>query len=129
MKRTALTRRKAIRRTSPMKRGRKLSRYAKRPRDTEFMLWVKTLLCSVEEERPCADLEPEPCAGPVEADHAGARGLGQKCSDRECIPLCSAHHRQRTDHSGTFKHVSREDERAWRSRAIARTQAMWAERL
>ncbi len=28
-----------------------------------------------------------------EAAHVGERGLGQKCSDRETIPLCAAHHR------------------------------------
>jgi len=30
----------------------------------------------------------------VEAAHIGRRGLGQKSSDREAIPLCSAHHRE-----------------------------------
>ena len=29
----------------------------------------------------------------VEAAHVGERGLGQKCSDRETIPLCARHHR------------------------------------
>ena len=28
-----------------------------------------------------------------EAAHVGDRGLGQKCSDRETIPLCAEHHR------------------------------------
>lgn len=30
---------------------------------------------------------------PTEAAHVGDRGLGQKCSDREAIPLCERHHR------------------------------------
>ncbi len=29
----------------------------------------------------------------TEAAHVGERGLGQKCSDRETIPLCVLHHR------------------------------------
>ena len=29
----------------------------------------------------------------TEAAHVGERGLGQKCSDREVIPLCAEHHR------------------------------------
>lgn len=29
----------------------------------------------------------------TEAAHCGDRGLGQKCSDRETIPLCAWHHR------------------------------------
>lgn len=31
--------------------------------------------------------------GISEAAHVGERGLGQKCSDRETIPLCVEHHR------------------------------------
>ncbi len=34
---------------------------------------------------------------PSEAAHAGERGLGQKCSDRETIPPCAAHHRTGPD--------------------------------
>lgn len=30
----------------------------------------------------------------VEAAHVGVRGLGARCSDREVLPLCSAHHVQ-----------------------------------
>ena len=33
----------------------------------------------------------------VEAAHVGARGLGQKCSDREALPMCPAHHRTGPD--------------------------------
>lgn len=35
--------------------------------------------------------------GPTEAAHVGARGLSQKCSDRETIPLCARHHRTGSD--------------------------------
>jgi hypothetical protein len=30
---------------------------------------------------------------PTECAHVGRRGLGQKCSDHECLPLCRKHHR------------------------------------
>ena len=30
----------------------------------------------------------------VECAHVGRRGYGQKCSDRETLPLCSLHHVQ-----------------------------------
>ena len=120
-------RRTPLRRKTPL-RSRRRSRYARRERDTTFMLFVKTLLCSVEEERPDADREPTACYGPVEADHMGARGLGRKADDRTCAPLCRQHHRERGDHSGSFKHLTRDQVRAWRARAIARTQTMWNER-
>jgi hypothetical protein len=43
------------------------------------------------------------CSGPIEADHAGRRGLSRKADDRTCIAICRLHHRQRTDFSGPFK--------------------------
>lgn len=30
---------------------------------------------------------------PTEVAHVGLRGLGQKCSDLETLPLCTEHHR------------------------------------
>jgi hypothetical protein len=30
----------------------------------------------------------------IEAAHVGRRGMGQKCSDLETLPLCSLHHRE-----------------------------------
>ncbi len=35
----------------------------------------------------------------TEAAHCGDRGLSQKCSDREALPLCGEHHR-----TGKFSH-------------------------
>lgn len=49
------------------------------------MAWIRTLSCSV---RGCACRD-------VEAAHVGQRGYGQKCHDREAIPLCGIrHHRE-----------------------------------
>lgn len=33
----------------------------------------------------------------TEAAHVGARGLSQKCSDREALPICKDHHTERRD--------------------------------
>jgi hypothetical protein len=111
-----------------MRRRRGSTKYSRRTRDFEFMGFVKTLLCSVEEEWPNVDQRPTDCGGEIEADHMGDRGLGQKADDRTCAPMCTWHHRERTDHTGSFKHVTRDHERGWRSRAIARTQTLFAER-
>jgi len=35
--------------------------------------------------------------GPSDPDHVGSRGVGQKCSDLLCVPLCRPCHRARTD--------------------------------
>lgn len=36
-------------------------------------------------------------ATPTEAAHVGERGLSQKCSDREALPICRDHHTERRD--------------------------------
>jgi hypothetical protein len=118
--------RSPLKRKRPMRRTKR-SAYARRPRDTAFMLWVKTLLCAVEEEWPLFPVKPTPCDGVIEADHMGARGLGRKADDSTCVPMCSNHHRERSDHAGTFRAMTKEQLRTWRGRAMLRTQTLWAE--
>lgn len=128
MKRTKPLRQRTALRRSPMRRGAKRSKYARRERHWDFMSFVRGLLCSVEEDRPDPDHDPTPCSGEIEADHAGRRGIGQKADDRTCIPMCSGHHRERTDHSWSFKHLNQEQLRAWIARQILRTTTLWTER-
>jgi hypothetical protein len=77
---------------TPLKRSRKpIARKRAKPRrgplrDPAYLDWIR--------QQPCAAPDCD-CARrlPVESAHVGERGLGQKCSDRETIPLCAAHHR------------------------------------
>lgn len=129
VKRVALARRTSlgrgkITRKAPIRRGRKRSAYATRERDTQRMLFVKTLPCAVRDGVPWAT-HHTPCSSVVEADHAGARGVGRKASDDTVIPLCSQHHRERTDHSGTFKHATQAELREWLSKQIAETRGLY----
>jgi hypothetical protein len=60
------------------------------PRDPSYLAWIR--------RQPCAVCRIWKCPGRVvfgniEAAHVGLRGLGQKCSDRQVIPLCVNHHR------------------------------------
>lgn len=110
------------------KSPKRKSKYARRERDIDYMLWVKTLPCLL------AGLEGAgPCSSVVEADHAGIRGIGQKAPDNTCIPLCSTHHLDRGAHTGYFRFSStgekrtREWTRKWREDAISSTQALHAE--
>src|ERR1700761_2541628 len=51
--------------------------------DEKYKAWIRKQACV--------------CCGTrryVEAAHVGMRGMGQKCSDYETLPLCSAHHVQ-----------------------------------
>lgn len=97
-----------------MLRGKRKSSYALRTRDMDYMGWVKRL--------PCLLAYYSPCEGAVEADHAGPRALGRKAHDSTCIPLCTKHHRERTDYHGLFWGWDGHRMREWCDRAIAATQ-------
>lgn len=111
--------RSPIKRTA-MKRGTRRSSYARRERDMAFMGWVKL--------QPCLLADEGGCEGVVEADHAGERGLGRKAPDDTCIPLCTGHHRHRTDYSGPFRGWTGVQMRAWLNDAIERTRARFERR-
>jgi len=77
--------------------------------DREYMGWIRDLpciVCVIErglflERFRHRNLLPVPPAcfdtRRTEAAHVGQRGIGQKCSDRETIPLCREHHREGKD--------------------------------
>jgi len=52
-------------------------------RNAAYLRFVRTQICCVPGCRNWI----------TEAAHVGARGLGQRCSDREAIALCQKHHR------------------------------------
>lgn len=115
-------RRSPLKRSAPLARGTRLRarrpepRRSERQRDVAWMLRVKLL--------PCAARELGGCEGVIEADHAGRRPLGRKCNDDECIPLCTLHHRQRTDFSGPFKAWTKQEMREWLELHVALTQTV-----
>lgn len=116
-----------------MRRRKGSTSYSRRERDFDFMGFVKQQPCVVHVLPPpfytsSPRAKATPCSGEVEADHQGAHGLGQKAADDTCVPLCMQHHRERTDHSGTFRSFTRDEARSWRALAIAHTQANWATR-
>lgn len=94
------------RRATPRRSGRVL--------DPDFMAWVRGQSCLL--------AHVGGCQGRVEADHAGPRPLGRKASDDTTIPLCTGHHRQRTDARGYFAGFSAAAMREWCAVAIANTQ-------
>ena len=126
MRRTPLRRgTKPLRRLTRLK-ARGDTAYRRRERDFPFMGWVKKQTCMVR-ELPPSDVKTF-CSGPIEADHMGARGIGQKADDKTCVPMCRGHHGERHAHAGTFKPLQRTELRAWRTEAITRTQAAWEKR-
>lgn len=90
-------------------------RRSSRVRDRQYVEIVRSLPCVLQ-------ASGEGCVYPLEVDHLGQRGLGQKSSDRETGPLCRKHHRERTDRTGYFKGWSNERMREWCDQVIKLTQ-------
>jgi len=109
-----------LRRRTRLRPKRSTPRRSDRQRDPSYLEEVRGL--------PCVLATTGECQGRIEADHAGWRPFGRKCSDDEAIPLCTLHHRQRTDYAGAFKGMTGETMRAWADSAIWRTRAAlgWA---
>jgi hypothetical protein len=57
-------------------------------RDTRYLAWIRT--------QPCIICPPWK-RSQIEAAHVGPRGVGQKCSDRQTVPLCLRHHQTGRD--------------------------------
>src|SRR5262245_2971285 len=91
-----------------------MSEYSERDRDYDRMRWVKT--------QPCMWRDLSRCAGVVEADHGGRRPLSHKAPDDTCVPCCTLHHRQRTDCSGPFRYLTRDEMRMLLDAEIERMQ-------
>lgn len=138
---TPLRSRSSLRRTKRINPKRRAPRRSGRERDRAYLLKVKGLPCilaprlrvvateSWQDQRKATMLTSflcgvlTTCEGPIEADHAGRRPLGRKCSDHEAIPLCRKHHRERTDAAGYFRGWIASLMRVWLDLAIASTQA------
>src|SRR5690606_35074481 len=99
--------------------------YRSRERDYAFMGWVRRQPCIVRELPPDLNRITR-CGGRVEADHLGERALGRKADDRTCAPMCSQHHRERSDHHGAFFALDRAALRSWRARVLEVIAARWA---
>lgn len=76
-------------------------------KDKAYLEWIRNQLCCVcarDGERALEEAIAE--RGPrrhvrqltsTEAANVGERGLSQKCSDREALPICKDHHTERRD--------------------------------
>ena len=126
-RRAPMRRGKPLRRTKRLTSKRSTSSYARRERNRPFMDFVRAQPCSVLVDAP----DPQritPCGGRIEADHLGERGLSHLADDETTAPMCTDHHDQRTNHFGAFRNLNKTQVRAWRARAIDRTQAAWSAR-
>ena len=144
MKRTPIRRKTGLRRNAIQRAidsfkisHRSMTKHARRPRAFDFMGWVKRQPCTVALAFEAlhrhvgytrgVSLPDLKCEGAVEADHAGNRfrdGDGTRAFDRTCIPLCSKHHRQRTDYRGIFSNFTSGMMRDWCDEAVRLTHGL-----
>lgn len=120
--------RKPLRRGKPL-RAKRWGIKPRRPRrldkpqsDPARLEWVRGETCAVWWRVS----RRYPCEGRTEACHEGPKpGMSMKCDDAQTMPMCTAHHRQWTDHVGMFKGWSKERRRAWADERIAETTARY----
>lgn len=126
MRRTALKRSTPLKRRTRIKPKRAKVRRSSRSRDRAYLLFVKHLPCSafVYGNAPALG-----CDGPVEAHHAGYRGLGQKSSDYEAIPLCRKHHGAWHGGVSPFFAWGKGLRRAWAAHVISQCLAAYEGRI
>jgi hypothetical protein len=104
------------------------SKYKDRPRNYDYMAFVKTLLCAAETYAMPWEPNDTPCYGAIEADHMGKRPVGRKADDLTCGPLCTQHHTERGAHTGVFKYANKAQLREWMDGVVEQTQALYRAR-
>ncbi len=109
VKRSELKRKTRIKR-SWIRRKPRPNKYNTRPRDLEYMGFVKALRCC-----RCG-------GGPCEAHHSGDRAYSRKAEDRTCIPLCEPCH---TGISKLNEFLDKAARREWIDEMIAQTQSLF----
>lgn len=62
-------------------------------KDKAYLAFISRLACIVCASELMRNLRSIGQVSPTEVAHVGERGLSQKCSDRETLPLCMWHHR------------------------------------
>lgn len=111
-----LARKKSLQRHRRPKARRAQPRRSSRRRDSDYLTAIRGLECSACHAIPC------------EASHVGPRGLGQKCSDDEAVPMCRQCHLDWHGCCGGFKDYTKQMRIDWAALAIAwtRSQLGWS---
>lgn len=106
------------------------SKYRKRVRDPERMLWIKEQSCCAANDLLLPSEYVGPCQGVTEADHAGGgSGMGRKAPDHTCIPLCVRHHRAPGLDHLLYGHVPHGYVREWKSWQVEKYRNQYDEMM
>lgn len=111
---SVLRRRQALRARAKLRAKRRKERGD--ADNEEYLEFVRSLPC-------CApNKEEHPCFGRIEAHHRTGAGMGKKARDDETMPLCSLHHSDLHEFTGTFSGWPRDHRSFWQLQQIARTR-------
>ena len=113
-----------MRRRARLRPVSKTKKYRRRSRRMDFMAYILFQPCVLQDASGAGK-----CWGRVQADHAGSRPYGQKAPDDTCIPLCTKHHRDRTDYTGYFKGWRGAQMRAWCDLRIYNYQQLYTMKI
>jgi hypothetical protein len=108
----------SLKRTGRVKAKRSTPRRSNREHDQEYMAKVRELPCIVGEMLPHSFVHERE----MHAHHMGARGLGQKCSDYETVPMCALCHANWHNCADEFAGWSKEKRREFAQATIEATQ-------
>ena len=127
MKRTALTRKVRLARTSGMPVRRSAPRRSSRLENPHYLAWLREQPCGVPFILKDA---AGPCGGPVDPEHKREGvGMGQRASDADAWACCRVHHDQRHDGRGVFATMTRADLRLFIRAQIAMCRAAYTVHL
>lgn len=113
---------KPLERRTRLRSRRASPRRSSRVLDAAYRAWVRRQPC-------CArSLPGHRCDGPIEGDHAGRRGRGQKADDATMIALCQLAHQQRDAFHGPFRTFDHDSMRSWLDDQVAAHQERYARR-
>jgi len=111
-----MKRSKPLQRRTPLRRTSMKRRPPKKTDAPAHLAYLRTLPCHVQMTSFCVT-----CTGPIESHHSTVgRGLSQKTSDLEAIPLCAKHHYEFHSKTGLFEGMTKEAGRAWQRTASLR---------
>lgn len=113
MKRTTMLRK------TPLKAKRRRARPGD---DPKYKAWIRSFPCVVQGPRPCKRADPHHI---IDGRGEQRKGMGQTAADKDCFPLCRAHHEDLHHGTGFCKFWSKEKRRIFQEQEIERFNEMW----
>lgn len=113
-----LTRGNSLKRTVMKRKPRR----ARAGDDPKYKAWIRSFPCVVPGLRPCKRADPHHI---IDGRGEQRKGMGQTAADKDCFPLCRAHHEDLHHGTGFCKFWTKEKRRIFQEQEIERFNEMW----